>query len=275
MKLRSLSSLQRLQTLQRQVDLLCSVKPAQTPFVSWYLDTRWGGENGEERLHSRLWGLRRQLRRIPNNDFNHVFRRVEQYLAEGVHPEAQGIALFARGDSGGGFFTAMQFAVPMPDRLVVHPTPDIVPLVEVMDVFGRYMLVLVQPEGVEIQDVNLGVSSVRAWAASALKTSRVPRKGTQRWIENTYLPDTCGRNCLEKQAQMIERFLMSSGHAHLVLAGDASLIHDLRTMLPRVLQCGRDLGLMSCFRPLPGSRIGQSCSRTAPNAPWSVPGNVG
>lgn len=212
----SSACLTRVQALRSQISLLATVDPGPTPVFSCYLDTSRGIGSWEQDLNQRLGVLRPELRRSLRSDFEPVLSRLEHRIADGLDPRTQGIAVFARGDEGGSFFASMQFAVPMPNHLVVHRTPDILPLVEVMNAYDRYLLALVEPKGIEIQEVNMGVPSIRA--------------------QGSVLTQDCGRIGLQRQTQLVERLSISGGHTRLILAGHPELASELRALLPRPLQ---------------------------------------
>ena len=73
-----------------------------------------------------------------------AFERVERWLADGFEEANKGVALFA--EIGGPWFDALQFPVPVANRLAIGVGPVIGPLAQLLDDARRHGIVLIHQE---------------------------------------------------------------------------------------------------------------------------------
>ena len=172
-------------------------------------------------------------------DFDQAMALVEAAADADLNPDARGLAVFARGPWGGRFCLSMQFAVPLANALTCYRSPDVFPLLELMDTYDRYLLVVVQPDAVKALEVNLGAPSVRAWAATPQAARRsAPADPAQ--------PTAQGMP-LQAQARLVERLLRENGRAGLILAGQPELARCLAQSL-RPATANRLIGVIPAKR---------------------------
>jgi hypothetical protein len=214
----------RTRELQQQTTLLANVEPTDAPFLSCYLDLSRGADHCRDLLNQRIGRMRDTLRRTEQADFDHALSLIESRLAAPFHPDAQGMAVFARGPGGGEFLLSMEFAVPMESRLTLYPTPDIYPLLEMKDNCDRFLLVLVRPGWVQVAEVDLGAVALRGWAASPIESSTANHFGRRGPRGGDPAPLAMAR-----PLRLVERIARASGHDYVFLAGDADLAEQLRT----------------------------------------------
>lgn len=135
-----MAHLTTLHELKEHITLLASVEESETPFVSCYLNLEDGEAAWREALDARAHTLRHVLKGDELADFEESLGRTEAYLANEILPEAKGVAIFTRGPFGGTFMLALQFAVPLPNRIAVYPSPNIYHLVALKDNYHRYVV---------------------------------------------------------------------------------------------------------------------------------------
>lgn len=83
-----------------------------------------------------------------------AFGRVEEWLARNYREENRGVVIYA--EIGGDWFEALQFPVPVPNRLVVSERPLIAPLAQVLESYHHHGVVLLDREHVRVLSVYLG-----------------------------------------------------------------------------------------------------------------------
>jgi peptide chain release factor subunit 1 len=83
-----------------------------------------------------------------------VFSRVEQWLDSAYDEANRGVVIYT--EPGGDWFEALQFPVPVQNRLVVANRPVIGPLAQVIESYRHYAVVLMDREHVRLLSVWLG-----------------------------------------------------------------------------------------------------------------------
>jgi peptide chain release factor subunit 1 len=134
---------------------------SERPVLSVYLDLSVNSDN--KRTHQIF--LNQQRNRIEELDGDrpghhreelmHALARLEQWLAEEYQEANHGVAFFT--EPGGDWVDALQFPVPVENRLELGEDPVIGPLAELGQRSRRHGIVLVDREHVRLLAVRLGV----------------------------------------------------------------------------------------------------------------------
>jgi len=133
----------------------------------------------------------------------------------------------------------MPFAVPFRRSLTVSEAPDLLPLVQLKELYGRFLIVMAEPGGLQLAEVNLGDVSIKVWATSSAHAATDPAGG-QSQLEAT----RAGR--LSSQVSLIERHLGKAGSCPVFLAGDV----DVMQAVPELLGSSSVARLMGAL-PMP------------------------
>jgi peptide chain release factor subunit 1 len=80
--------------------------------------------------------------------------RIRGWIADGFEQSNRGVVIYA--EIGGDYFEAMQFPVPVQNRLVVADRPVIGPLAQVLESYHHHGVILLDREHVRILSVYLG-----------------------------------------------------------------------------------------------------------------------
>ena len=220
-----------LDDLRRQIEVLACVEETEAPFVSCYLNLEQGEAGYTKALEDRALVLRTALDGDARADFEATKARIEAYLAAQLRPGAKGLALFARAFRGGAFFLPMQFAVPVPDWIVVNPSPHIYHLMALKDTYHRYIVMVATQARVRITEVSLGSATVQASTEQPRLRERVGREWTKTHYESHRRERTS--LFLKEQIELLKRLMAAGGHSHLILAGDPRLTGEIRRALPK------------------------------------------
>jgi len=228
-----MEQLTTLDELRRQIQPLACVEETQAPFVSCYLDLEHGEAGYRRALEDRASALRATLDDTDRADFEAAMGRIKAYLATALRADARGVALFVRHFHGGEFFLAMQFAAPLPNWLVVNPSPHIYHLMALKDTYDRYVVMIATQAWVRIMEVSLGAATVKAWTEQPALRERVGRE----WTKSHYESHRRERTSLflKEQIDLLERLMTAGGHAHLILAGDPRLTSEIKRALPKAV----------------------------------------
>lgn len=222
-----------LDELKKNISLLASVEESDVPFISCYLNIEAGPTSWQKTFNNRVHILRRILKGSNLLDFEDALGKIETYLLTELLPDAKGVAIFSRGLTGGSFMMPMQFAAPLPNWIVVNPTPNIYHLMELKDNYHRYIILLANAQRARILEVNLGAVTIQAW----LNHSELQMRVGSEWTRSHYQIHQMhrGDRFLHEKISVLEQLMFAGGHSHLILAGDPDNTERIRHALPSAL----------------------------------------
>jgi hypothetical protein len=221
-----------LTTLQRHIRTLVTLKETEAPVVSVYLNPQQDPAELREFTRSRVGLLTKSLSQDHLPHFQHATDRIGDFLSQGLRGKPQGAAIFARAGTR-PFFLALQFGVPLPNVITVAPHPAVFHLVELKDVYHRYVVVVLNDQGARILEVNVGAVTKNVWSA---------RPGVQAHIDPTWTREAYHHHrerqtdrFIKEKINVLDRVMSAGGYAHLVLAGNPQMAWRFRNALPHHL----------------------------------------
>jgi len=136
-------------------------RPAEgPPVLSAFLEMSVNADN--KRTHQIF--LNQQRTRIPElagdgpgydrEAIEAALDRVERWLGDEYREENKGVAIFT--ELGGSWFDALQFPVPVRNRIVIGDAPCITPLAEIIETHPHHGVVLVDREHLRMMSVSMG-----------------------------------------------------------------------------------------------------------------------
>jgi peptide subunit release factor 1 (eRF1) len=145
---------------KRDLERLLEREDGGKPVLSLFLDMSVNSDN--KRTHTVFLAQKRsQFEELASDrDSHHVeplgetFDRVERWLRDEFDEENRGVAIYA--EVGGDWFEALQFPVPVQNRMVVAERPAVGPLAQVLETYHHHGVVLLDREHVRILSVYLG-----------------------------------------------------------------------------------------------------------------------
>ena len=127
---------------------LARIGPGATPVISLYLDTRWADEHQRERVRVFVKNESRKAAAVSAgqlaSDLAWIESQAEQLVAQTLHPDTPGVALFA--SEARGLRQAIPLAVACEDSFVVADTPRLRPLVDALAEAPRAVVLFVDGE---------------------------------------------------------------------------------------------------------------------------------
>jgi peptide subunit release factor 1 (eRF1) len=142
--------------LQRLIDR----EPGEHPILSLFLDLSVNSDN-KRTHHIFLAQKRAQFDELDSDRRNHhredigaVLARVDRWLDTEYSEENRGGVIYA--EIGGDWFEAIQFPVPVQNRMVIGERPVIKPLAQVLESYHHLGVVLLDREHVRILSIYLG-----------------------------------------------------------------------------------------------------------------------
>lgn len=144
--------------LAKLIRTLAMLEPDEAPVVSCYMDLTGGRGIDEQRVRV----LGHAVGAAWREPFEEAVDRIRAYIARCLGPQARGVAIFARGGPN-PMFLPIQSPLPLPERLVVNSTPDMIDLLKFEDHSRSYLAVRVGGNAVNVFEVRLGAITRPIW----------------------------------------------------------------------------------------------------------------
>lgn len=216
--------------LRSSLRTLVTQNETKDPFLSCFVDRT--NPLSDALLTERARVVRKALHEDDLPAFEEALGRIEGYLANQVKKNSRGVALFARAGED-PFFLALEFEVSIPTELAAGPLPNVYRLVELKDMYHRYVVLISNEQEARILEVSLGTVTRQLWTERPELRKRVGREWTKRHYHNHRRDRT--DQFLKEKIRLLEKIMAAGGHSHLVLAGSAPLTGRLKKLLPRHL----------------------------------------
>jgi peptide chain release factor subunit 1 len=225
-------------TLEQIIDRLAGFEPVELPFISLYLNAQVN-ENGRqdfERFLRKEFSERARTYKAhtpERESFDRDVERIEAYLRDELRPETNGVAIFACAGAE-DFFEAVQTAAPIENhRLYIYNQPHLYPLARLMDQYPRYAVLVADTNRArlfvfgrgkalqrdEVQNVKTRGAKVGGWSQMRY----------QRHLEQYHLQHA------KEVAEQLERVVREDNIQHVILAGDAVIMPQLKEQFPKAV----------------------------------------
>tara|TARA_R110002110_G_scaffold119309_2_gene293731 strand:- start:15199 stop:16365 length:1167 start_codon:yes stop_codon:yes gene_type:complete len=226
-------NLTTLNKLSENIKTLASIESSDYPFVSCYLNLEDKKIHYKEILNKETKLLRKILKGDQLLDFEDSIFDIEDWLDIHLHPDAKGVAIFARGRHGGKFLLPMQFAASVPSQVALYPTPNLYHLIALKDNYDSYIVLYSTKKRAWILEVSLGVATVQTWLGNPELYTRVRSE----WGKLHYQVNhgSRGNRFYDEKISILHQLMMRNESMHLVLAGDPDIIKNISQQLPKEL----------------------------------------
>lgn len=220
---------------------LIARRDGDRPVLSLYLDMSVNSDN--KRTHQIFLNQKRaQFDELDSERATHhreaigaAFARIEDWLDEEFREENRGVVIFT--ELGGPWFEAMQFPVPVQNRLVIAPRPVIAPLAQVLTSYRHHGVVLLDREHVRILSVYLGtlLDEIEVKGEPFPAPHDVQPGGyAQPRFQRRKLEET--KHFFKEFAREVEEFVRRYKPDDLVILGTDENVANFREFLPERLQ---------------------------------------
>jgi peptide subunit release factor 1 (eRF1) len=225
-------------TLEQIIDRLAGFEPVELPVISLYLNAQaneHGRQDFERFLRKEFAERARTFKaHTPEREsFDRDVERINEYLRDELRPETNGVAIFACAGAD-EFFEPVQTVAPIENhRLYIYNQPHLYPLARLMDQYPRYAVLVADTNRArlfvfgrgkalssdEIQNVKTKGSKVGGWSQMRY----------QRHLEQYHLQHA------KEVADQLERVVREDDVQHIILAGDAVIIPQLKEQFPKTV----------------------------------------
>ena len=214
------------------------------PVLSLFLDMSVDSNN--KRTHHVFLGQKRAQfeeldanRAIPagnggESGMGSLFERVQGWLDTDFDESNRGVVIYAAVD--GAWWEALQFPVPVQNRMVVADRPVIGPLAQVLRSYEHYGVILLDREHVRILSVYLGtLLDELEFRGDPIPTPHHVQAGgySHTRFQRRKLEET--RHFFKDFAAEVERFVARYAPRHLVLLGTQENVAQFREFLPQAV----------------------------------------
>lgn len=225
-------------TLDELLERLAAFEPTGLPVISLYLNAQ-ANENGRadfDRFIRKEFSQRARTyaANSPEREsFDRDVEKINEYLANELRPESNGVAVFACAGAG-DFFEAAQFAAPVEHhRLYIYNQPHLYPLARLADQFPRYAVLVADTNRARLFVFGRG-KTLKTTHVENVKTRRSQVGGWsqmryQRHLENYH------QQHAKEVAEALERTLREDNIGHVIIAGDEVIIPLLREQFPKAV----------------------------------------
>jgi hypothetical protein len=204
-----------LKNLKQHIKSLITLEESDASVISCYLNLtdknallRFLADKGAELNNT-----------IPENerkDLDATFKLIRSYIDNHQREKVKGIALFYRSGSK-PFFKLLQFNVPLPNQISVGPSPYVFNLIELKDVYYRFVVLLTTETSARICEVNLGEITKQV----LMERSAIQRKSLKEWSKMHYQHHRKEPRdkFIDEKIKVLDKLMSRGGYAYLIIAG--------------------------------------------------------
>ncbi|HEV2132606.1 MAG TPA: VLRF1 family aeRF1-type release factor [Longimicrobiaceae bacterium] len=145
---------------KQDLERLVSRPPGDAKILSLFLDMSVNSDN-KRTFQVFVNQKRAEFQELDSDRRNHhvepigeAFERIQQWIEDEFDEENRGIAFYT--EIGGDWFEALQFPVPITNRMIINDRPAIAPLAQVLESYHHHGVVVLDREHVRILSVYLG-----------------------------------------------------------------------------------------------------------------------
>ncbi len=221
-----------LRELQAHLVSLANQEEADAPFVNCYLNLESGVVGYRKPLDEAVCLFKKRIPLVCKSQFWEAIGRIEAFVGSGLLPASKGAAIFSRGGQK-PFFLPLQFGAPLPSSITLSAQPSIFHLVELMDNFHRYVVLLSSEEAARILEVNVGTIT----EAAIVRRPDLRQRSGREWNRDHFRRYRSARTVrfVNEQIRCLDQVLTAGGYRHFILAGDPRLTAQVQKALPRSL----------------------------------------
>lgn len=225
-------------TLEQIIDRLAEFEPVELPVLSLYLNAQaneHGRQDFERFLRKEFSERARTLKaHTPEREsFDRDVERIQTYLRDELRPETNGVAVFACAGAD-DFFEAVQTIAPIENhRLYIYNQPHLYPLARLMEQYPRYAVLVADTNRARLFVFGRG-KALQRQEVENVKTRGAKVGGWSQMRYQRHLEQYHMQHAKEV-ADILERVVREDDIQHIILAGDAVIIPQLREQFPKAV----------------------------------------
>ena len=209
-----------------------------SPVLSVYLDIDQGKASNlnrrfEASLKSMLRSIEARLDEMQLKSFSADAERTRQYVS-GLEPRAKGLIVFS--DDSENFFWPREIQAPVPNHARWTDTVYILPLLEILDEYERYGVVLVDKAHARLFTVFIGEIEEHYDALAPASVRHIKTSGTDHILSENRFQSKADMHVhwhLKHVAEMLDKLVDHYGFDRLLLAGPVEATGELQHLLSK------------------------------------------
>ena len=212
-----------------------------SPVLSVFLDTDQSREINLERafgavLKDMLREIRQKLDKEAQPEFDADAERIRQFVAE-YRDVKRGLVVFC--DASEKLFWHRELNVRVRNRARWDETPQVRPLIEMLDEYERYAVVLTDRKQARFFTIFLGEIEIRGQAEAPMEVTRIDEIGTDHIESQMTIQHKADQHAhlhLKNVAELTARLARVREFDRLILAGPVEATSELSGLLPKALR---------------------------------------
>lgn len=221
------------QILSTLLKKLIQLKANKTPFLSCFVNLDQPRHEALAELEGRARLLRHALPSKYRQDFDDALSEIQNYLATSLNPQSHGVAIYSRwGDEP--VFLPMQFEAPLKTHLSADTRPEIYPLIELKDVYHRFVTVITTENEARILETTLGGITEEILTERPELRERLGREWTREHYQNHKRERE--DQFIREKIKILDDLMSQRGHNHLIIAGSPKMVGKFTRALPKRLR---------------------------------------
>lgn len=236
-------------TFNKFLGKLLNLDSNQSQIISCFVNLETGHKEGIRDLEIEFSELCTKLAGKPLKDFEAGQRKILTYLTNELKISTKSAVIYVR--SGDGLvFEAMQFVVPFETQVIVDKLPHIYPLIELKDIYHRFVIVITTETHARILETTIGSVTEEILTARPDLRQRIGRE----WTREHYRNHKHERELqfVREKIRIVDELISRRGHNYLIVAGSPKMVSLLTEALPDRLK----KKLISKFTSNPKSGLG-------------------
>lgn len=218
--------------IEKHLRTLATLPETDEPIISCYLPIDNSRIKDRKELEKCFSPIKDALVSQKQQLIRDALKPIRDYLANQLLPDTKGLVLFSRAGNS-PFFLPIQFQVPMPYWVAVDFIPNIFHLAEHKDNFHRYVILIINNEGAQILEVNIGSITKELWT----QRPELRRLLSREWTKTHYQkhPEKNNKRSTKIKVKILKRLMSKDRKTQLILLGDSYRIAEIKNNLPKHL----------------------------------------
>ncbi len=217
-----------LKNLKQHIKSLITLQESDAPVISCYLNLtdkkallQFLADKGAE--------LNNSISEEERKDLDAVFKLIRSYIDNHQREKVKSIALFYRTGTK-PFFKLLQFNVPLPNQISMGPSPYVFNLIELKDVYYRFVVLLTTESSARICEVNLGEITRQV----LMERPSLQRKSLKEWSKMHYQHHRKEPRdrFIDEKIKVLDKLMSRGEYTYLIIAGEPRMIAKIKGKLP-------------------------------------------
>ncbi len=219
--------------LPKLIGRLVEIEATDSPLISCFVNLEQARadyfteiEGYAKLVGERLSGIRRK-------HYEDALAEIRDILRLPLQTDSKSIAIYARwGEQP--LVLSVEFPIPMETEFIVDCLPHIYPLIELKDIYQRFIIVLTTETEARILETTIGAVTEGILARRPELRRRIGQEWTREHYQDHKRETT--QKFLDANIELIDRLISKRGISYLVVTGSPHMVKRLTKALPQRLK---------------------------------------